>query len=301
MKQIISISLGSAQRDHETEYHFADEAFQIRRIGTDGNKELMKRYIADWDGKAAAFGLGGTDLYIYAGRRRYVFRESAELARYAIHTPLVDGSGIKNTLERYIPQFLMEKYGFTFKGKKALLVCAVDRFGLAESLVQEGCQTLFGDLLFGLGLPVPLKRLESLERLARYVAPVITKLPIQWFYPTGDKQQQNLPKYKPYFAEADIIAGDFHLIKRYMPQELNGKMMLTNTVTKEDEQLLTARGLKYLVTTTPNMGGRSFGTNVLEALLTAVLKERQQTASPENYLHLIAEGGIEPRVVDLQR
>lgn len=301
MKQIISISLGSAQRDHEIEYHFADDTFLIRRIGTNGNKELLKQYIAKWDGKAAAFGLGGTDLYIYAGRRKYVFRESAELARTAIYTPIVDGSGIKNTLERYIPQFLREKYGFTFKGKKALLVCAVDRFGLAESLVEEGCQTLFGDLLFGLGLPVPIKRLESLERLARYVAPVITQLPIQWFYPTGDKQQQNLPKYKPYFAEADIIAGDFHLIKRYMPQELNGKMMLTNTVTQEDEKLLTTRGLKYLVTTTPNMGGRSFGTNVLEALLTAVLKERQQAASPENYLRLIAEGGIEPRVVDLQK
>lgn len=301
MKQIISISLGSAQRDHEIEYQFADDTFLIRRIGTNGNKELLKQYIAKWDGKAAAFGLGGTDLYIYAGRRKYVFRESAELARTAIYTPIVDGSGIKNTLERYIPQFLREKYGFTFKGKKALLVCAVDRFGLAESLVEEGCQTLFGDLLFGLGLPVPIKRLESLERLARYVAPVITQLPIQWFYPTGDKQQQNLPKYKPYFAEADIIAGDFHLIKRYMPQELNGKMMLTNTVTQEDEKLLTTRGLKYLVTTTPNMGGRSFGTNVLEALLTAVLKERQQAASPENYLRLIAEGGIEPRVVDLQK
>ncbi len=38
---------------------------------------------------------------------------------------------------------------------------------------------------------------------------------------------------------------------------------------KADIELLRGRGLKYLATTTPIFEGRSFGTNLLEAALTA--------------------------------
>ena len=45
-----------------------------------------------------AFGLGGTDTYVYAAGRRYVFKEIERLASAAVQTPVVDGSGLKNTL-----------------------------------------------------------------------------------------------------------------------------------------------------------------------------------------------------------
>ena len=54
-----------------------------------------------------------------------------------------------------------------------------------------------------------------------------------------------------------------------MPQDLSGKIIITNTTTKEDVDLLKSRGVSYLVTTTPRIDGRSFGTNVLEAALIA--------------------------------
>ena len=91
---------------------------------------------------------GGTDLYIFAGSNRYVFRETKKLATAARVTPIVDGSGVKNTLERKVAKHIL-------KNKKVLMVCAVDRFGLAEALVDAGCKIVFGDLLFGFGLPIP--------------------------------------------------------------------------------------------------------------------------------------------------
>jgi len=46
---------------------------------------------------------------------------------------------------------------------------------------------------------------------------------------------------------------------------------LTNTTTSENVEELKKRGVSLLITTTPVIEGRSFGTNVLEGVFTALL------------------------------
>lgn len=299
MKRVVSISLGSSKRDHKAIECFGGQTFSIERIGTDGDRGKAISLIRELDGQVDAFGMGGTDLYIYAGNRRYTFRDSAQIAAAARLTPIVDGSGVKNTLERRVIRYLEANHGMSFQGRKTLVVCAVDRFGLAEALVSAGADAIFGDLLFGLGLPVPIRSPQALARLAAVVAPVITKLPISWFYPTGGKQQQSTPKYIRYFQEADVIAGDFHFIRRYMPAHLPGKTIITNTVTRDDEDFLRERGIATLVTTTPEMGGRSFGTNILEGVLVALSEKRPEDMTAEDYSRLLDEINVQPRIKSL--
>lgn len=296
MKRVVSISLGSSKRDHQAVAEFGGQSFCIERIGTDGDKKKAIRLIRELDGKVDAFGMGGTDLYIYAGNKRYTFKESAHIAAAANYTPIVDGSGVKNTLERRVVQHLRDKEGITFQDKQILVVCAVDRFGLAEELVAAGSQAVFGDLLFGLGLPIPIRSLRTLSMLARVIAPVITRLPIEMFYPTGENQTQNIPRFSQYFQQADIIAGDFHFIRRYMPAKLDGKLIITNTVTQKDEELLRERGVKMLVTTTPEIGGRSLGTNVLEAILVTLLGKSPDKITAVDYGQILKELNIMPRI-----
>ena len=52
---------------------------------------------------------------------------------------------------------------------------------------------------------------------------------------------------------------------------------------------------KGLVTTTPEMNNRSFGTNVLQAILWLFWKEAN--IKPEEYLELMKELNIKPRVI----
>jgi len=296
MKRVVSISLGSSKRDHQAIAEFGGHTFSIERIGTDGDKVKAIQLIHELDGKVDAFGMGGTDLYIYAGNKRYTFKESAEIAAAARYTPIVDGSGVKNTLERRVVQHLAEKEGILFKNQQVLVVCAVDRFGLAEELIAAGSQAVFGDLLFGLGLPIPIRSLRTLAMLARIIAPVITRLPIQMFYPTGENQTRNIPRFSQYFQQAEIIAGDFHFIRRYMPARLDGKSIITNTVTQYDEALLKERGVRTLITTTPEIGGRSLGTNVLEAVLVTLLGKRPEVITALDYGRILDEIDIRPRV-----
>jgi len=89
-------------------------------------------------------------------------------------------------------------------------------------------------------------------------------------HPTGEKQEKWTPKHGQWYAWATIIAGDCHYIKRYRPARLDGKLICTNTTTPEDVALFRAAGARWLVTTTPVLEGRSFGTNMMEAALIAV-------------------------------
>lgn len=296
MKRVVSVSLGSSSRDHKVRTTFLGEEVEIERVGTNGNRKQLIEIIRELDGSVDAFGMGGIDRYIFVNNNRYTFREAETIARAASQTPILDGSGLKNTLERYVIKKLADNPHVQLRGKKVLLVSGVDRFGMAEALVEEECAVVFGDLIFGLGIPVPIRSLAGLERVAKLVAPMITKLPIRFLYPTGEKQEQIKSKFTKFYQEADVIAGDFHFIRRYLPDELWGKTVVTNTVTVMDKLLLKERGVRLLITTTPHLEGRSFGTNVMEALLVALTKDRKTALSESDYHDLIQQLGFEPYI-----
>jgi len=296
VKHVVGVSIGSSRRDHRVELELLGERVVIERRGTDGDLKRAAQLIAELDGTVDCIGLGGLDLYIFAGGRRYTFRDARKLAQAARRTPVVDGSGLKNSLERWVVSYLRDDEGIDLAGKRVLMVAAVDRFGMAEELAASGCRMLFGDLVFGLGLPVPLRSLETLGRVARVVAPIVTQLPFKMLYPTGEKQNTTTPRHAKYFRDADIIAGDFHFIRRYMPERLEGKGIVTNTVTADDVAALRRAGAAFLVTTTPNLNGRSFGTNVVEATLVALSGRRPEELSAGDYLDLIERVGFRPRV-----
>lgn len=299
MKRITSISLGSSRRDKAVTAQFAGEDFQVERIGTDGDMALFRRKLIELDGQVDAFGLGGTDMYIYAAGRRYVFREIEQLASAAVKTPVVDGSGLKNTLERETVNRLQREGIVDFSQSKVLLVSAVDRFGMAEALDAAGASVVYGDFLFALGIPIPLRSLGAVSRAARVMLPLVTRMPFQWLYPTGEKQNTITPKWGQYYAEADIIAGDFPFIRRYMPDDLTSKTILTNTTTENDVSELQKRGVKQLITTTPEIDGRSFGTNVMEGVLVAFSGRKPQELTPDDYTRLLAQLAWQPRVQTL--
>jgi len=76
---------------------------------------------------------------------------------------------------------------------------------------------------------------------------------------------------------------------------LNGKTIVTNTTTEENIALLKERGAKLVLTTTPRYDGRSFGTNLTEALLTAYAGKGRRLSDAE-LNGLIDELGLKPDV-----
>ncbi len=300
MKRAVSVSIGSSKRNKAVEVTLLGEKVSIERIGTDGDMEAAALKYKELDGQVDAFGMGGGDLGCMTDGKWYPFYSVLPMARYIQKTPLVDGTGLKNTLENKAAEFMNRKIGdyLDQHGRKVFMAAGVDRWGLAKALVENGYEVVFGDLMFGLGIPIPIYTLGQLKTLAALLMPIAGRLPYSWIYPIGEKQEKRTPKYGKYYEWATIIAGDCHYIKRYMPDQLPGKVIVTNTTTVEDVELFRNAGVKYLVTTTPVLEGRSFGTNMMEAALVAVAGKGRPLTWPE-LTELIDKLGFEPQLQEL--
>ncbi len=300
VKRVVSVSLGSSKRDKVYETSLLGQEFRIERRGTDGDMGAFKRLMEELDGQVDALGVGGADIAIATSKQRFEFREIRNLIRGVKTTPVVDGSGLKHTLEREAIMWLQREGVVDFQHETALLVSAVDRHGMAQALNEVCPRVIYGDLLFGVGLPLPVRSYKTVEILAAIIAPIITQLPFKWFYPTGEKQEHRTPKFPKIFEEATFICGDWHFIRRYAPERLPGKTVLSQTVRADDLAWLKSTGLQRLITTTPMMGGETFATNVMEGVVVALLERPPSALTAGDYMKVLAQLNWSPNIIDLQ-
>lgn len=305
MKRAVSISIGSSKRDKAVEIELMGERVRLERIGTDGDVRRAAQLYTELDGVVDAFGVGGTDLGLRVGERFYTLHSIQHLVRGVHRTPVVDGNGLKATLERKVGPLLRGPLSAWIPNPTALVTTAVDRWGLAESAVEAGLDTVFGDLIYSLGIDIPLRSLAQVKIMAALIMPLATRLPFEWVYPVGESQGQRKPKSTHYFTQAGVVMGDCHYIYRYMPDDMRGKLVVTNTTTPDDVAAFRAAGVRALVTTTPVLEGRSFGTNMMEAAIVAAAGRREPVdyRRPGDYYHwigsLVEQLGFSPQVQEL--
>ena len=298
MKRAVSVSLGSSTRDKKVEVDLLGERVVIERIGTDGDEVAARKMFRDLDGKVDAFGVGGIDLGVGTPWKKYPLHAAVKLVEDVKITPYVDGGGLKDTLEARVMQYVEEQIGDQIQPKTAFLVAGITRYGMTMSFINAGYECVFGDLMFGLDIPIALRGIKLVENVARVLLPVVGRMPLSMLYPTGEKQLEVTPKYEKYYQGNTVTAGDWLYIKNHMPEDMAGKIIVTNTTTEDDVNFLKARGVKYLITTTPVMDGRTFGTNMLEAALVAVVG-KGRTLTNEELNQIIDELGLKPQIREL--
>src|SRR5258706_12260393 len=174
MNRAVSISIGSSKRDKGVEVTLLGEKVSIERIGTDGDMEAAAMKYKELDGKVDAFGVGGADLGALADGKWYPFYSVKPMVRFVKKTPLVDGGGLKNTLENKAPAFLDQKIKdyINARGRKVLITVGVDRWGLSQSFVDAGYETVFGYLMFGLDIPIPIHKIIQVKTLSPLLMPL---------------------------------------------------------------------------------------------------------------------------------
>lgn len=298
---MVSVSLGSRRRDHSAMVTLAGVDVAVTRRGFDGDVDAAIRAIAEMDGQVDAIGLGGLDIQLHIAGDRYVIADGERLLRAAHITPVVDGSLLKQALEPMAVRYLAAHGPLPLSDLPVLMVSALDRYGMAVALEEAGCRVVYGDLMFTSGIPYPITSLAELQKIAGRLAREMVKLPIRLLYPTGEAQDRP-PEFAfpEQYERAGLIAGDFHLIRRHLPPRIDGKAVLTNTTTAADRADLASRGARWVFTTTPLLGGRSFGTNALEAALLAVLGRRPEDLGAAEFQEVLRDMNYRPETVDLQ-
>ena len=281
MKRAVSVSIGSSKRNKTVDVDLLGQTVCIERIGTDGDIEKAAQMLGKLDGTVDALGVGGADLGLMVDQTWYPLHSIKPMVRLVHKTPLVDGTGLKITLERRVGSIITSRLNPILPQKRVLVVAGVDRWGLSQAFLKSGYECVFGDFMFALNLPFPIRKEKTLKLIASAIIPIIGRLPFHWVYPVGEAQEKHTPRWQQYFDWATVIAGDCHYIRRYMPDRMEGKVIVTNTTTPEDVEQFRKAGVIYLITTTPVLDGRSFGTNMMEA---AIVASTGRTA-PIDYAH----------------
>jgi len=296
MKRAISISLGSSSRDKRVEVDFNGERIIVERIGTDGDIEKAKYLYRELDEQVDAFGVGGVDLYLRLEGREYPLRAALKLVE-GIKSPCVDGRGLKHTLERRVFELAQPLLGSLPHFRQTFVPVAIDRLGLAQATAEVSDQLILGDLMVALGIPIPVQGLTNFKRIARVLLPIVSYFPMSMLF-YGSSGAEREPKYLKFWQESDLLAGDFLFMRKYVADDLTGKTVITNTTTKSNLEFLRERGVKMVITTTPRYEGRSFGTNMMEAALTAYANRGRQLTDAE-LNDLIDELELRPTVTQL--
>ncbi|HNK63594.1 MAG TPA: hypothetical protein PKL78_08175 [Anaerolineales bacterium] len=301
MKKIVSISVGSSSRDHTTRHIFLGQECEISRRGTNGDFQKAIELYRELDGKVDAFGAGGVEFFLQVENKKYYFRDVRRIRNAIRISKVGDGNGVKGLLEKrafeYLERYLNEKEGRSLKGLPALKTTVVERYSMGKAMVDAGLDVTFGDFMFALGLPIAIHSLATARLVAAVLLPVVTQLPFSWLYPLGSEQDKPpQPKWMKYYQRSQVIAGDFLQIRQYMPNDLTGKIVVTNTTTAKNVEELRERNLHILVTVTPRLEGRSFGTNVMEATLLALMDKPQSEVTQADFMSLIERIPLEPNI-----
>lgn len=294
MKTVVSVSLGSSRRDHTAELTLLGQTVSVSRRGMDGSLDRALEAISALDGHVDALGLGGVDRYLTVGARRYTVPAGEQLAQAATQSPVVDGGGIKAVWEPLVVEQLAADR-ILKPGQTALMVSALDRYPMAAALEVAGLHLVCGDLMFAARIDYAIRTLAELQELGQRLVPEMVKLPFAQLYPVGgDQEVEPDPRFVRHFQQADVVAGDFHFIRRYLAGRLDGKVVLTTSTTAADVERLLALGVSTLATTSPRLMGRTFGTNVLEAALVAVSGVRAEDGA---WPDTVRAAGLAPFVV----
>jgi len=296
MKHAVSISLGSSRRNKKVTIRFKDDEVLVERIGMDGDVDRAKKLYQELDGKVDALGVGGVDLYLRLDKREYPLRAALKLVEGVRSTPLVDGRGLKHTLERRVFSLIDSEISHEWHFQQAFVPVAIDRIGLAQAAAEVSDRIVLGDLMVALGIPIPVYGIPAFKRIARVMLPFVSWFPMSMLFYGSDGAVQE-PKYSKYFESSDLLAGDFLFMRKYMPLDISGKTVITNTTTTENINLLKERGARTVITTTPRYEGRSFGTNMLEAALTAYAG-KNRPLSDEELNELIDDLQLKPTIIN---
>lgn len=167
MRHAVSISLGSPVRDKSVELTLLGERVRLERIGTNGDQAKARELFRTLDGTVDALGVGGIDLYVHMPWKDYPLRGALKMVQDVRKTPLVDGATLRNVLEPQVVRRMENRIGAQIRPRKAFLIEAISRYGLLTAFLEAGYECVYGDLMSALKIPIPVRRLGTLNSLAR--------------------------------------------------------------------------------------------------------------------------------------
>lgn len=302
MKHILIIDLGTG-RDTRT-VSFAGETIAVERIGCDGDLAHARQRVLEYDGRVDAIALEGMPGSLRLGSLTRAHPDAANLQAAASLTPVVDGSGVRDGLERWAVMLADRAQPGIFAEKHILMVPGLNHAGLIDEIAKHSPVVRYADPFVFFNLP-DFPGVGSKQTLEQAAAPTLDQLmhlPPKLIHARAGTPHAH--RAESPFHHADVLAGDIGAIRRYAPAELKRKTIVVEYATAEDLADLRARGASIVVTLMPGLCEGALHersalgdlpASALEAIFVACRAE-DRPLNEDTYLDLMADLDWTPHI-----
>jgi predicted amino acid dehydrogenase len=275
---------------------------QLQHQGCDGNLDVLAARIAGQDGRVDAIALQGVSRSLQIGKERVVHREADLLFGQASQSPIVDGGGVRAAIERWAVRLAAEAQPGIWSRKRVLMVPGLNHAGLAQALSEYTGELRYADPTIYFALPAaPMAGGVLMGATGALTVAQLQEFPFRRLFPEAGRPGQ--PRSPKSFEWADILAGDIGAIRRYAPESLKRKIVVTEAVTDDDVVDLTGRGAAAVITTMPPLGAGPLAhlcAATFEACLVALRPDKEAPLTENTYLNLMADLDWKPGIRFLQ-
>jgi predicted amino acid dehydrogenase len=299
MKKVVSVSLGSRERDYSFRTQFLGERFEVTRVGTDGDARKARQLIGEFSGKADALGLGMVRDHYTVGTNRYTEGETRKLEQEARDTPVTTGRRLREIVQEWTLRSAQAELGNIFSNAKVLFLSGAHSYRLASILAESSDNLSFADPIVQFGIPNLLHTLEALELYAAGSHPILrvkggrelipSLAPLKFF---------NHLFLKRAVRDAHVVvAAHYDQLAHYGRDELEGKTVITSTVSEERSRELAEKGVRLVLDCSVQPFAETGDLNTVEAMVMAALNKPAAEISQDDYLEIFTDLELAPRII----
>ncbi|WP_210757040.1 dehydrogenase [Azohydromonas sediminis] len=294
MKTVVGISLGSSQQDFEFTTRFLGQRLTVRRIGTNGSIARALKLVKQWDGQAAAIGVGLVKDSDGLGAR--ADHHAERLAAAAETTPVTAGGRLADILQEWAVRHAQAELGHYFDNARVLFFSGLASRKLAQTMSEYTENLRFADPVLQLGVPKLLGSLDALQLyatgahlVAEWVPPRLTPAPLlaQW--------SRHVLRHA--LHKCTVVVAPVHELDGFGLQELAGKTVVTSTVSDKRLAALAKKGVQMVIDGAPVIGGHVVAPDLLHAMIVAVRRKPPQQIVEDDLLEILAELQLAPRIL----
>ncbi len=296
MKTAVGVSLGSGEHNFDFETDFLGQHLKVWRLGTDASMTKTVRMLQHWERTADAIGIAiAKDRYTLPSRR-YVEKDISELTSVVTRIPVSTGARLADILQEWSIRHVQNTLGSFFTNASVLFFSGMSNLKLARTISEYTQNVSFADPLVQLGIPKLLTSLDALQLYSAGAHHVLDWTPPAVMSSDPVKEWSRFLLRKALHG-ATVVVAPVHDLEDFDREDLEGKTIITSTVSDERLAKLKDKGVAMVVDGSPFLFDHVIAPSLLDAMIIAATGKKPAEILEDDYLEILTRLQVEPRIL----
>lgn len=295
MNIILHISLESSAYNQTTIVHAFDRDFKIIRYGTDGDFNLLKKILLQYDKKVACIALSGLPNPIKIRGKTLQHDYIAEIYKLKIVTPIVDGQRLRELYIPWVMQNMRKTNAKFFDYKKIAFFSAAIQYNFLDSFISKNSELIMADPMFYFNLPLLLSSKSDLEKFILCSQSILKTSTINHTLgPRFTKNPLSAVLLKKFFS-ADIFFSNLTQLSFVDRKTLMGKTLVIDAIPSALAQELLKSGVTRIISFEPKVNNHYYSFTLLEAMM-VMMKGSSEKLEFDDIKYFIDQYKLAPKL-----